>query len=174
MQEAGSASVVPCPPPLTAAVFGNPAHVGGQPVDVEVLPIEVGALLIPKILLQLRARFGIAGFKLHATTHAVFPTVFRPAKTRKRSCLGSSWKRDVIAVLQPVQHSRYSQHHFDGSVYIYACLLINIPGCRCLIKKTIYAMIKRDEKGNICSLLNAAVVREAREEEQLLPPHRRI
>lgn len=49
IQEAGSAS----PQPLTAAVFGNPAHIRGQPVDVEVLPIEVGALLIPEILLQL-------------------------------------------------------------------------------------------------------------------------
>lgn len=49
MQEAGSAS----PLPLTAAVFGHPAHVRGQPVDVKVLPIEVGALLVPEILLQL-------------------------------------------------------------------------------------------------------------------------
>lgn len=118
MQEAGPAS----PLPLTAAVFGNPAHVRGQPVDVKVLPIEVGALLVPEILLQLRARFRVAGFKLHATTHAVFPTVFRPAETRKRSRLGSGWKRDAIAVLQPVQHSWYLQHHFDGSVYIYAHL----------------------------------------------------
>ena len=41
------------PPSLTAAVFGHPAHVRGQPVDVEVLPVEVGALLVPEILLQL-------------------------------------------------------------------------------------------------------------------------
>lgn len=41
------------PQPLTAAVFGNPAHICGQPIDVEVFPIKVGTLLIPEILLQL-------------------------------------------------------------------------------------------------------------------------
>ena len=38
---------------LTATVLGHPAHICGQPVDVEVLPIKVSALLIPEILLQL-------------------------------------------------------------------------------------------------------------------------
>lgn len=35
-------------------------------------------------------------------------------------------------------------------------------------------MLRRDEKGNTCSLLSAAVVREAREAQQHLPPHLRI
>lgn len=76
------------PPPLTAAVFGHPAHVGGQPVDVEVFPVEVSALLVPEILLQLRAGLGVAGLKFHSAPHTVFPTVFRPAgkKGREAGC----------------------------------------------------------------------------------------
>ena len=69
---------------LTATVLGHPAHICGQPVDVEVLPIEVSALLIPEILLQLRARFSVAGFKFH--------TVFRSAGTKKEAVKGDAQK----------------------------------------------------------------------------------
>lgn len=48
-----AAICISLPRPLTATVFGNPAHVRGQPVDVKVLPIKVGTLLVPEILLQL-------------------------------------------------------------------------------------------------------------------------
>lgn len=77
---------------LTSTVLGHPAHICGQPIDVEVLPIEVGALLIPEILLQLRARFSVAGFKFHSTSHAVFPTVFRSAGTKKEAVEGDAQK----------------------------------------------------------------------------------
>lgn len=94
------------PPPLTAAVFGHPAHVGGQPVDVEVLPVEVSALLVPEILLQLRAGLGVAGLKFHSAPHAVFPTVFRPAgkKGREAGCTVPSGLHLLVppALLSPL------------------------------------------------------------------------
>jgi len=77
---------------LTATVLGHPAHICGQPVDVEVLPIKVSALLIPEILLQLRARFSVAGFKFHSTSHTVFPTVFMSAGTKKEAVKGDAQK----------------------------------------------------------------------------------
>lgn len=70
------------PPPdaLTSAVLGDPAHIGQQPVDVEMLPVEVGALLVPEVPPLLGAGLRVAGLELHPPPDAVLPTVFGPGE----------------------------------------------------------------------------------------------
>lgn len=55
---------------LTAAVLGHPADGGRQTVDVEVLAVEVRALLLPEVPASLRTRFRVARAELHPATHA--------------------------------------------------------------------------------------------------------
>lgn len=67
---------------LTAAVLGHPADGGRQTVDVEVLAVEVRALLFAEVLLSSRTRLSVARAELHPATDAELPTVSGPGARR--------------------------------------------------------------------------------------------
>jgi len=67
---------------LTSAVLGHPADVGRQAVDVEVAPVEGGALLLPEVFLLLGARLRVTGAELHPPAHAVRASIPGPRGRR--------------------------------------------------------------------------------------------
>ena len=63
---------------LTTAVLGDPAHGGGESVDVEVLAVEVGALLLAEVPPAARTRLRVARAELHPPAHAELAAVPGP------------------------------------------------------------------------------------------------
>lgn len=75
---------------LTADVFGDPADRRRETVDIEVLPIELRALLFTEVFPPSWTRLSVAGAELHPATHAELPAVPGPAirASRQRSIGG--------------------------------------------------------------------------------------
>lgn len=64
---------------LTADVFGDPADRRREAVDVEVLPVELRALLFSEVFPPSWTRLSVTGAELHPATHAEPPAVPGPA-----------------------------------------------------------------------------------------------
>lgn len=68
---------------LTAAVLRHPADGGRQSIDVEVLPVELCALLFPEIPPAAGTRIRVTRAELHSAADTKTPSVPRPENDKE-------------------------------------------------------------------------------------------